>query len=308
MPFLSLGDYQETKDCNRWVVGCPQGHADHRPGCRHRQLLRWWYWQYFRHFLPFCVCGRERELPAYLLFILCYAFTHTYWYLQKCVSLPFVLVCILDKNGSFPGSCDMSWSLPRPHLYRAMAFFQEGARGEGEWTKPAPRCRQPGCSWPHKKTPVSFSCAQVPAGQVWKGDMSWSGTLGSRSACEAGCRPKMPCPHTLPPLQSSTLLIQMVDRFKLDKKLVSLLFSSAFPLSPLYRLLSILLSGSFFPYYIYFKSPLFLPVTHLLAFSIVFHCREVKLCFSLLLYDFSSHLSSNSYIYLHIIWIILVLG
>lgn len=86
-------------------------------------------------------------------------------------------------------------------------------------------------------------------------------------------------------------LIQMVDQFKLvDENLVSLLFSSAFPSSPcIYHLLSIFLSGYFFPYYIDFKSPLCLPVARLLAFSTVFHCKEVKFCFNLLFYDFSSH-------------------
>lgn len=99
------------------------------------------------------------------------------------------------------------------------------------------------------------------------------------------CRPRMPCPRTLAPLQTVFhTLIQMVD-----ENLVSLLFSSAFPSSPCYHLLSIFLSGYFFPYYIDFKSPLCLPVARLLAFSTVFHCKEVKFCFNLLFYDFSSH-------------------
>lgn len=48
------------------------------------------------------------------------------------------------------------------------------------------------------------------------------------------CRPRMPCPRTLAPLQTVFhTLIQMVDQFKLvDENLVSLLFSSAFPSSP----------------------------------------------------------------------------
>lgn len=93
----------------------------------------------------------------------------------------------------------------------------------------------------------------------------------------------------LAPLQTVFhTLIQMVNQFKLvDENLVSLLFSSAFP-SPLVS------SSVHFPIrlllsLLHWFQITFMPTCRILAFSTVFHCREVKFCFNLLFYDFSSH-------------------
>lgn len=111
------------------------------------------------------------------------------------------------------------------------------------------------------------------------------------------CRPRMPCPRMHPPLQTVFhTLSQMVDQFKLvDEKLVSLLFSSAFPSSPCiifcpfsYQITSFLITFISNHLYAYLSQVFWLSLQSFIV---------ERLSFNLLFYDFSSH-SKLKFIYL----------